>query len=83
LREHGPMTTKELAPHLMAEKGLDTGDSVLARTITNRLIHSFASYACDAQSHCRRRQARRRLCLVSDKLLIYPKLLSIRRTVTE
>jgi len=45
LREHGPMTTKELALHLMAAKGLDTGDSVLASTIADRLIHSLRMQA--------------------------------------
>jgi hypothetical protein len=45
LREHGPMTTKELALHLMAAKGLDTDDNVLARTIANRLIHSLRMQA--------------------------------------
>ena len=35
----GPKTTKELALHVMAAKGLDTGDKVLAHVMAARLIH--------------------------------------------
>jgi hypothetical protein len=45
LREHGPVTTKGLALQLMAAKGLDIGDNVLARTIANQLIHSLRMQA--------------------------------------
>jgi hypothetical protein len=41
----GPMTTKELALHCMAAKGLDTGDKVLAKAITGRLIHALRMQA--------------------------------------
>ena len=66
LREHGPMTTKELALHLMAAKGLDTDDNVLARTIANRLIHSLRMQA-DAQSRCGRRKAKGCLRLAAGR----------------
>jgi hypothetical protein len=37
----GPHDTRELALELMKAKGLDTADSVLAKGLTNRLIHSL------------------------------------------
>ena len=37
----GPETTKELALHVMAAKGLDTGDKVLAHAMATRLIHGL------------------------------------------
>jgi hypothetical protein len=37
----GPKTTKELALHVMAAKGLDTGDKVLAHAMALRLIHAL------------------------------------------
>jgi hypothetical protein len=37
----GPKTTKELALHVMAAKGLDTGDKVLAHAIAQRMIHAL------------------------------------------
>ena len=37
----GPKTTRELARHVMAAKGLDVGDKVLARGIANQLIHAL------------------------------------------
>ena len=37
----GPKTTKELALHVMAAKGLDTGDNVLAHAMATRLIHAL------------------------------------------
>jgi hypothetical protein len=37
----GPKTTKELALHVMAAKGLDTGDKVLAHSMAMRLIHAL------------------------------------------
>ena len=36
-----PKTTKELALHVMAAKGLDTGDKVLAHAMAMRLIHAL------------------------------------------
>ena len=38
---NGPKTTKELALHVMAAKGLDTGDKVLAHAMATRLIHAL------------------------------------------
>jgi hypothetical protein len=35
----GPKTTRELARHCMAAKGLDTGDKVLARSVAHQLVH--------------------------------------------
>ena len=37
----GPKTTKELALHVMASKGLDTGDKVLAHAMAQRMIHAL------------------------------------------
>ena len=37
----GPMTTRELAIHIMKHKGLDDGDKVLAKAIAYRLIHAL------------------------------------------
>jgi hypothetical protein len=37
----GPKTTKELALIVMAAKGLDTGDNVLARAMAMRMIHAL------------------------------------------
>ena len=37
----GPKTTKELALHVMASKGLDTGDKVLEHAMATRLIHAL------------------------------------------
>jgi hypothetical protein len=37
----GPRTTKELALHVMASKGLDTGDKVLAHAMAQRMIHAL------------------------------------------
>jgi hypothetical protein len=37
----GPKTTKELALHAMAAKGLDTGDKVLAHAMASRMIHAL------------------------------------------
>ena len=35
----GPRDTRELAQAVMATKGLDTGDRVLAKAVSYRLIH--------------------------------------------
>jgi hypothetical protein len=37
----GPLSTKDLALEMMKAKGMDLGDSVLAKAIGNRLIHSL------------------------------------------
>ena len=37
----GPKTTKELALHVMAAKGMDTGDKVLAHALAQRMIHAL------------------------------------------
>ena len=37
----GPRNTRELALSVMAAKGLDTGDKVLAKAIAYRLIHAL------------------------------------------
>ena len=37
----GPKSTKELALHAMAAKGMDTGDKVLAHALASRLIHAL------------------------------------------
>lgn len=41
----GPKTTKELALFVMAAKGLDIGDKVLAHTMAARLIHMLRMQA--------------------------------------
>lgn len=38
---NGPMTTRELALHVMRAKGLDIGDKVLAKGIGSTLIHAL------------------------------------------
>jgi len=40
----GPKTTKELALHIMAAKGLDTGDKVLAHAMAMRRIHALRQH---------------------------------------
>jgi hypothetical protein len=35
------MDTRELVIHIMAAKGLDTGDKVLAKAIAFRMIHAL------------------------------------------
>jgi hypothetical protein len=37
----GPKSTRELALYVMAAKGLDTGDKVLAKAVAAQLIHSL------------------------------------------
>ena len=37
----GPMTTRELAKHVMAANGLDVADKVLAKGIGHQLIHAL------------------------------------------
>lgn len=37
----GPKTTKELALYVMAAKGLDVGDKVLAHAMAQRMIHAL------------------------------------------
>ena len=44
----GPKTTKELALIVMAAKGLDTGDKVLARAMTTRMIHALCAVPAPA-----------------------------------
>ena len=41
LAQHGPMNTRALATHILAAKGLDGGDSVLAKSVAERLIHAL------------------------------------------
>lgn len=41
----GPMTTRELALHVMKAKGLDTGDKVMAKGIGSTLIHALRMQA--------------------------------------
>ena len=41
LAAHGPLNTRQLALRVMAAKGLDTGDKVLAKAIAGRLIHAL------------------------------------------
>jgi hypothetical protein len=41
LAKRGPLDTRELALAMMAAKGMDTADTVLAKGLTNRLIHSL------------------------------------------
>jgi hypothetical protein len=41
LAKHGPLDTRELALALMRAKGMDTADTMLAKGLTNRLIHSL------------------------------------------
>lgn len=41
LHKNGPQDTRELALYAMQAKGLDTGDTVLAKAITGRVIHAL------------------------------------------
>jgi len=41
LEAEGPLDTRELAHRVMAEKGLDTGDKVLAKTLTLKIVHAL------------------------------------------
>jgi hypothetical protein len=41
----GPKSTRELALHVMAAKGLDTGDKVLAKAVASQFIHSLRMQA--------------------------------------
>jgi hypothetical protein len=42
LAQHGPMNTRALVTHILAPKGLDGGDRVLAKSVAERLIHATA-----------------------------------------
>jgi hypothetical protein len=46
----GPKTTKELSLIVMAAKGLDTGDKVLARAMATRMIHALRQQGAGAVS---------------------------------
>lgn len=37
----GPLSTRQLAAHIMRAKGMDAGDVVLGKAIASRLIHSL------------------------------------------
>jgi hypothetical protein len=37
----GPLNTRQLGLKIMAAKGLDTGDKVLAKAVAGRLIHAL------------------------------------------
>jgi hypothetical protein len=54
---NGPLNTRQLALKVMAAKGLDTGDKVLAKAVASRLIHAL------------RQQCRRGLLDVAEKHL--------------
>jgi hypothetical protein len=41
LAAHGPLNSRQLALKVMAAKGFDTGDKVLAKAIAARLIHAL------------------------------------------
>jgi hypothetical protein len=41
LEKHGLLDTRELVIHIMAAKGLDTGDRVMAKAIAFRMIHAL------------------------------------------
>src|ERR1700733_1057999 len=45
LAEHGPMNTRALVTHILAAKGLDGGDRVLAKSVAERLIHALRMQA--------------------------------------
>ena len=53
----GPLNPRQLALRVMAAKGLDTGDEVLAKAVAGRLIHAL------------RQQCRRGLIDGTEKLL--------------
>jgi hypothetical protein len=45
LAQHGPMNTRALVTHILAAKGLDGGDRVLAKSVAERLIHALRMQA--------------------------------------
>ena len=45
LAQHGPMNTRALAMHILAAKGLDSGDRALAKSVAERLIHALRMQA--------------------------------------
>jgi hypothetical protein len=55
LAQHGPMNTRALVTHILAAKGLDGGDRVLAKSVAERLIHAL------------RMQAKRRKIAIAGK----------------
>lgn len=46
LASEGPLSTPELAIHVMRAKGMDEGDKVLRKAVTLRLVHAL-SKQCD------------------------------------
>lgn len=41
LAAHGSLNIRQLALKVMAAKGLDTGDKLLAKAVAGRLIHAL------------------------------------------
>ena len=41
LAEQGPLDTRQIVQYVMAAKGLETGDKVLAKAIAYKIIHSL------------------------------------------
>jgi hypothetical protein len=41
LEAHGPLDTRQIVQHVLAAKGLDGGDKVLAKAIAFRMIHAL------------------------------------------
>ena len=44
-RGFGPINTRALVTHILAAKGLDAGDRVLAKSVAERLIHALRMQA--------------------------------------
>jgi hypothetical protein len=45
MAQHGPINTRALVTHILAAKGLDSGDRVLAKSVGERLIHALRMQA--------------------------------------
>jgi hypothetical protein len=41
LAEQGPMDTRQIARYIMAAKGLETGDKVMAKAVAYKIVHSL------------------------------------------
>lgn len=49
---NGPLVTSDIARHVMAAKGLNTGDKVMVQTVTLSVVHSMRSMANRRMVRC-------------------------------
>jgi len=67
--EDGPRNTRELAQAVMAAKGLDAGDKVLAKAISYRLIHALRIQARIGKIAALGREKAARVWRLPDRLV--------------